>query len=212
MRINLHLPRLRLVALVCWVLGAICLLSGSRLGLQAPSMRLLVLSLVLLGVLAFALGLAFWLLAGDRRASITLDAKGLTLNLGHSTSFITWENIERTGVSYRWQGLLDLGSVRQLGIALRDPRPYVQSYEERLPAARGPLAVATRLLQRALRREVRVRDRPLLHRLEANRRWSGYDVLIPEAFIGGSAKGLAELIEGYRASPSDRRALSSVPA
>ena len=92
MRIAPNLPRLRVVALSCWAVGGWCIIYGAQL---TP---VLLISTILLGALLLAIGLAFWQLSGDRRAGIVFDAKGILLNLGHSSAFISWENIERVGV------------------------------------------------------------------------------------------------------------------
>ena len=102
-------------------------------------------------LLLLAIGIAFWQISVDKRAGIVFDAKGLLLNLGHSSAFVAWENIERAGVSGYRASLLALGSRLQLGIRLHDVGPYVQSYEERLPAAKGVLAHGLWLLQSLLR-------------------------------------------------------------
>ena len=46
-----------------------------------------------------------------------------------------------------------------LGLSLRDPQAYIQSYEERLPAARGLMARGVRLIATTLRPWRRVRPR-----------------------------------------------------
>jgi len=160
-------------------------------------------------LLLMAVGVAFWQLSSDLRAGIVFDTKGLLLNLGQSSAFITWENIERVGVSQHRSSLLTLGSLWQLGIALRDARPYLQSYETRLPAAQGVLARGLRLIERTLRPYRRVSDTPIANQLASCRLQTGYDVLIPEALLGGGADAFVDLVEAYRLRPSARRTLES---
>src|SRR5689334_5650334 len=133
MRIIPNQPRLRAIAIGCWALGGWCIVYGGLL-LVAHTSTVLVVSVELLALLGLAVGVAFWLLSSDRQAGITLDSKGLLLNLGHSSAFISWANIERVGVTARRDSLLPLGSSCQLGISLRDPQAYIQTYEDRLPA------------------------------------------------------------------------------
>jgi hypothetical protein len=204
MRITPNQPRLRVVALACWATGAWCALYGARLGTTGRYSVALTMLAELLALMLLAVGVAFWLLSGDRRAGIVFDAKGLLLNLGHSSAFVAWENIERVGVvSYR-ASLFDIGSRHQIGIALYDVGAYVQSYEQRLPSGRGPLARALELLARLLRPFDQSSDQPLLARLSLVRARTGYDVLIPEALLGGKAESFAGLVEFYRLQPVDR--------
>lgn len=213
MRISPNHSRLRVVSLACWATGAYCLVRGGNLSVPAPAMLALTISTQLLALLLLALGVAFWLLSADSHAGVVFDSKGLLLNLGSSSSFIAWENIERVGVSsYRAQ-LLALGSKRQFGIALRDGAAYAQSYEARIPAARGPIARSIRLLSRLMRPFRTLDDRPLLLHMAANRTKTGFDVLVPETFLGGRADSFAELVEAYRANTAAQRfAGSSVGA
>jgi hypothetical protein len=150
---------------------------------------------------------AFWLLSSDRQAGITFDSKGMLLNLGHSSSFINWANIERVGVTSRRDSVLTIGSARQIGITLRNSQAYIQSYEERLPATRGILAGGVGLLDTALRPWQRVSDAPIAARLAACHAQTGYHVLVPEALLGGSAAAFVELIDMYRLQPAERRTL-----
>jgi hypothetical protein len=99
MRITPNQPRLRAVALGCWAVSGWCTIYSGRLITQAAGATLLVIGIELLALLVLAVGVAFWLLSGDRRAGITFDSKGLLLNLGHSSAFISWANIERLGVT-----------------------------------------------------------------------------------------------------------------
>jgi len=207
MRITPNQPRLRAVALACWALGGWCIIYGGRLAVTRAEITLLLISVELLALLLLAIGVAFWMLSRDQRAGIVFDPKGLLLNLGHSSAFITWENIERVGVTAHRTSLFDLGSRRQIGIALCDVHKYVQTYEDRLPAAGGALARGMRLLDRALGPFQRRSDRPLITRMAHFRAKTGYDVLIPEALLGGKALAFAELIDIYRLRPAERRAL-----
>ncbi len=204
MRISPNHPRLRIVAFACWALGAYCLVHGGFLSLNATTLLVLTVSTQLLGMILLALGVAFWLLSADQRAGVVFDGKGLLLNLGSSSSFIAWENIERVGVSAHRSHLLSLGSARQFGIALKHSERYVQSYEERLPAASGPFASALRAIDVLLRPFRAVSDRPLIQQLEQNRERTGFDVLIPETFLGGHADTFAQLVEAYRSHASRR--------
>jgi hypothetical protein len=210
MRITPNQPRLRAVALGCWALSCWCMVYGGRLTADRTTATLLLVSIELLALLGLAVGVAFWLLSSDRRAGITFDNKGLMLNLGHSSAFISWGNIERVGVTAHRGNLLALGSRWQVGIALRDARPYLQSYEERLPAARGVLAQAVRLIDSALRPYRRIHDLPLAAHMVACRAHTSYDVLIPEALLGGTAKAFVELVEIYQLQPTERRTLEDL--
>src|SRR3954462_14958905 len=133
MRIMPNHSRLRVIALGCWVVSCWCIVYGGSLFAGHSAMLLLVLCVELLAFLALAIGVAFWLLSSDRQAGITFDSKGMLLNLGHSSAFISWANIERVGVTERRDSLLAIGSARQIGIALRNSQAYIQTYEDRLP-------------------------------------------------------------------------------
>lgn len=148
-----------------------------------------------------AVGLAFWSLSRDRKAGVIADSKGLLLNLGHCSAFIAWDNIERVGTTSCFTSVLTLGSRRQLGIALRDVRPYIQSYEDRVPSASGPIQEGLRLVQRALRARRPLADAELALHLAASRRRTGYDVLIPEALLGQPAITFADLLDERRQCP-----------
>jgi hypothetical protein len=210
MRIIPNQPRLRAIALGCWALGGWCIVYGVRLLADRTAPILLAVSVELLALLGLAVGVAFWLLSSDRQAGITFDAKGMLLNLGHSSAFISWANIERVGVTARRDSLLTLGSSRQVGIALRDPQAYIQTYEERLPAARGLLGRGMRLLDSALRPWRQVSDAPIAAQLAAAKLQTGYHVLAPEALLGGRAEAFVELVETYRLRPSARRTLEGL--
>jgi hypothetical protein len=209
MRIIPNQPRLRAIALGCWALGGLCIIYGGRL-LIAHTATLLVVSVELLALLGLAIGVAFWLLSCDRQAGITLDSKGLLLNLGHSSAFICWANIERVGVTAHRDSLLTVGSARQLGISLRDQQAYIQTYEDRLPASRGVLARGVGLIDALLRPWRRVRDAPLAAQMVACKSQTGYHVLVPEALLGGTAEAFVELVETYRLRPSARRTLEGM--
>lgn len=202
MRVSSNRPRLRAVAVGCWALGLLCATMGDRLLFPSVHGAILFVCVHVLAALLLALGVTFWLLGADRRAGVIVDQKGLLLNLGHSAAFIAWENIERIGVSSHRGDLYTLASRRQLGIALRETQPYIQSYEPRTPAGRGPIAAATRLLARRLRPLARPADTQLQSALELRRAQTGYHVLVPDAFLGGSADAfLAQVAAFQRQSP-----------
>lgn len=206
MRVSSNRPRLRAVAVCCWTLGLLCASMGDRLVSPSVHGAILFVCVHVLAALLLALGVTFWLLGADRRAGVIVDQKGLLLNLGHSAAFIAWENIERIGVSSHRRDLYTLASRRQLGIVLRDTRPYIQSYEPRTPAAQGPLAAATRLLARRLRPLARPADAQLQSSLELRHAQTGYHVLVPDAFLGGSADAfLAQVAAFQRQSPRLKR-------
>lgn len=209
MRISPNHPRLRLVALACWAISGWCIVQGSRLTVNSPSVALMIAGVEVLGLILLAIGLAFWQIGIDKRAGIVFDTKGLLLNLGHSAAFIAWENIERVGVSSYRSSVLSLGSHHQLGIRLRNTDAYVQSYEERLPAARGLIARSLRLLQSTLRPLQRHSDQPIASQLAQYRSETGYDVLVPEALLGGRASAFAELLDTYRLRLSERAVLGT---
>ena len=162
---------------------------------------LLVLCIELLALLGA--GCRRGLLAAQQRqrAGIIFDSKGMLLNLGHSSAFISWDNIERVGVTTRRDSLLALGSARQVGIALRDAQAYIQSYEERLPATRGLFARGLRLIDSALRPWLHASDAPIAARVATCHAQTGYHVLVPEALLGGTAEAFVELVETYRLQP-----------
>lgn len=211
MRIAPNHPRLRIVAVACWALGGWLLLQPGVL-VATSFGQLLSAALVIAAALVLAFGVAFWLLGTDRRAGIVFDSKGLTLNLGHSASFVSWENIAAVGVSEHRANLFSLGSRSQIGIRLHRPEEYLQSYEARLPASRGLIAAALRLVQRVLRLAQRTPEAPSLNDLAQMRRRTGYDLIIPEALLGGRAAAFVEIVEAYRTSPAERRALGPYSA
>lgn len=206
MRIAPNHPRLRAVAFVCWALGSWWIL---HLGFASTHTRLLSIALALAAIVLLAIGIAFWLLGTDRRAGVIFDSKGLMLNLGHSAAFVAWDNIAAIGVSRHRTSLLSLGSAAQLGIKLRDPQAYIQSYEERLPASNSLIARALRLLDRSLRPFRRRTAAPTVETLERTRARCGYDVLVPEALLGGKATAFVEMVESYRYDPHQRRMLAT---
>jgi hypothetical protein len=209
MRISPNHPRLRLVALGCWAVSGWCMLQGGRLAGSGTFFSIMVVGVLLLALLLLAIGVAFWQIGLDKRAGIVFDTKGLLLNLGHSAAFIAWENIDRVGVSSYRASVLALGSRRQLGIRLRNPDAYVQSYEDRLPAAPGPLASGLRLIQSILRPFRPIADQPIVGQLSQYRAETGFDVLVPEALLGGRASAFAELVDIYRLRSSERQVLGA---
>jgi hypothetical protein len=189
--------RLRIVAIVCWLLGGWLILQPTPLGWLHTG-PLLAVALVLAGVIVLALGIAFWSLGTDQRAGVALDDKGLMLNLGHYAAFVAWDNIAALGVSEQRNSLLTLGSARQLGIRLHDPQRYLQSYEERLPASGGLVGLALRLLRgvlcwvRPCHTELTTDD------LARMRTRTGYDILIPETLLGQSSEEFLMLVQPFR--------------
>jgi hypothetical protein len=210
MRIIPNQPRLRAVALGCWVLSSWCIVYGGNLFARHTVTILLVLCIELFALIGMAVGVVFWLLSSDRQAGITFDTKGMLLNLGHSSAFISWNNIERVGVTERRDSLLAIGSARQIGIALRNPQAYLQTYEERLPATDGMLARGVWLLDTLLRPWRHVNDAPIATRLATCQAQTGYHVLVPETLLGGTAEAFVKLIEMYRLQPSERRTLEGM--
>jgi hypothetical protein len=210
MRIIPNQPRLRAIALGCWVLSGWCIVYGGSLFAGPTTTLLLVLCIELLALFGLAVGVAFWLLSSDRQASITLDSKGMMLNLGHSSAFISWANIERLGVTTRRDSVLALGSARQVGIALRSSQDYIQTYEARLPATRGVFARGIWLIDTALRPWRHVSDAPIAARMATCHAQTGYHVLVPEALLGGKAEALVKLLDAYRLHPSERHTLEAL--
>lgn len=198
MRIRPHYSRLRAVALGCWAIATFYLIQGGLFSLDSSAVLVLTISTRLLGILLLALGIAFWLLSNDRQAGIVLDSKGLLLNLGDSTSFIAWHNIERFGISSHRSRLLTIGSRNQFGIRLHDASAYIQSYEERMPATAGVFGGALRGLAWVLRPLRRSNDCSITTQLAQNRANTGFDILIPEALVGGHAEMFLTMVESYR--------------
>ena len=143
MRITPNHPRLRLVALGCWAVSGWCIIQGGRLASGHPGLSLMIVGVEVLGLLLLAIGIAFWQMSVDTRAGIVFDAKGLLLNLGHSSAVIAWENIERVGGSGYRASVLALGSRQQLGIRLRDVRAQVRPDLEKKIKALGGIVVST---------------------------------------------------------------------
>jgi hypothetical protein len=210
MRIMPNHSRLRVIALGCWVVSCWCIVHGGSLFAGHSATLLLVLCVELLAFLGLAVGVAFWLLSNDRQASITFDSKGMLFNLGNSSAFISWANIERVGLTSRRDSLLAIGSARQVGIALRSSQAYIQTYEDRLPATHGALARGIQLIDTALRPWRRVSDAPIAMRLATSHAQTGYHVLVPEALLGGPAEAFVTLVETYQLHPSERRALEGL--
>lgn len=204
MRITPDHPRLRIVAIFAWLLSAWLIV---QMALVTPTtmQHLLLVTISIAAIVLLAVGVAFWVLGTDTRAGVVFDAKGIMLNLGHSAAFVAWDQIDELGISRQRRNLLTLGSSAQLGIKLRDPENYVQSYEARLPASSGVFAVALRWISHLVQRN----DNPDLtvEQLERLRNATGYDILIPETFLGGKAADFLEMIEQYRRDPQQRLSL-----
>lgn len=201
MRIQPNLSRLRIVAIVCWLLSGWWLVHIGRIETIVHTSIFLV-AAILASSIFLAIGIAFWQLGTDRQAGLFLDAKGIMLNLGHYAAFVAWNNLESMGVSQHRSSLLALGSSRQLGIRLCDTDLFLQTYEERLPASHGPLGATLRLLDRLLRpwNHHRALISPE-EQLRRNRERIGYDILIPEALLGKRAEEFVELASQYRRTP-----------
>ena len=209
MRIIPNFSRLRAVALVCWILSTWYFVNGDFFVINHPKFIVLTISTRLVALFLLAIGVAFWQLGTDRRAGIVFDSKGLLLNLGSSSSFIAWENIQLVGISYRRTSILSVGSRRQLGIVLRDIQPYVQSYEERLPASRGVIAFSLRRIDQFLRRFRKTNDVSLTTQIDNTLQRTGYHVLIPEVFLGSAANAFAEIVDIYRLRPASQRTIAN---
>ncbi len=205
MRISPNHPRLRVVALACWAMSGLFIVQNQLLVVPVPMITAFAISTRLLALLLTAIGIAFWLISTDRQAGIVFDHKGLLLNLGHFSAFIAWENIEQVGISTHRSSLFAIGSHRQLGVMLKDTGQYVQSYESRLPASKTFLARCLRWLDGSIGHLRPGRDYPIEAELTANRTRTGFDVLIPESFLGGRADSFAELVEAYRARSAHQR-------
>jgi hypothetical protein len=189
--------RLRITAMVCWGLGGWLLLQLGQFD-ALTTLPLFSIAKALAGILLLAVGVAFWQLGTDKHAGVIVDSKGIMLNMGHYAAFVAWQNVAAVGVCHQRNSLLALGSRAQLGLTVRDPEKFLQSYEVRLPASQGPLARALRLLQRSLRPLHRGDDLPVRERLLANRNRTGYDLLIPETMLGQDAPAFIERIRTYR--------------
>lgn len=207
MRIAPDHPRLRIVAIACWAFAALLIVQAPHVAPFAQR-ELLAAFVFVAAALIFAIGISFWLLGTDRRAGVILDSKGVMLNLGHSASFVGWENIAEIGISHRRSTIFALGSRAQLGIRLYDPAAYLQSYEARIPSGRGIFAQLVRFLQRRIPRD-RQEYTPTLADLAQHRQQTGYDLLVPEALLGGRASAFVDLIETYRTNPRERQTLQA---
>lgn len=206
MRITPNHPRLRVVAVSSWLVSAWLIVQLGMLS-ALPAHHILLVAVVIAAVLLLAVGIAFWALGTDCRAGVVFDAKGLMLNLGHSAAFVCWDQISELGISRQRTSLLALGSSAQFGIRLRDPDRYIQSYEVRLPASQSLLGCALRWLGSVISQVDPREAVPTHDQLDRLRAASGYDVLIPEAFLGGKASAFLEMVELYRQNPGQRRSL-----
>jgi hypothetical protein len=196
MRTTPYSARLRVVAVACWLFAGWLLIQAGRDTLLNMIPLFLVAKMVA-GTVLLALGIAFWELGTDRRAGVILDSKGIMFNMGYYAAFVAWENIAAIGVTTHRSSLLSLGSPHQLGITFHQPQTFLQSYEERLPATRGPIGKALRLLARVLRPFSRSCSEVSLRSLERMRQRTGYDIVVPEALLGMSATDFVEVVERY---------------
>ncbi|NJP04794.1 MAG: hypothetical protein HC837_03745 [Chloroflexaceae bacterium] len=204
MRILPNYSKFRIIAIACWVIGAWWIIQPGQLDTMTP-MLLLNIAIVLLGILLLAIGVAFWQLATDRKAGVVFDTKGVMLNLGHSSAFVSWDTIADVGVCRHRNNVLSLGSTHQLGLQLNQLESYIQSYEERLPASRGVMAGALRSIYHLIHSWSKHQSAPTLADLRQTRERTGYDILVPETFLGGKAEVIADLIEQHRSNPRQRR-------
>ncbi|MCU0492385.1 MAG: hypothetical protein MUD01_12390 [Chloroflexaceae bacterium] len=206
MRIAPNHPRLRFVSLCCWAFASWWMVQLGTLSSEILT-PLFAAGIILTAALLFALGVAFWVIATDRRASVLLDSKGLMFNMGSWAAFVAWENIAAVGVCEHRQSLLSLGSFNQFGLKLHRPEEFVQSYEERLPASTGLFAIALRLLQRVVQLFTPRQSTLKVDDLLRLRNSTGYDVVVPEALLGGKAAAFVELVQSYRSNPQARHGL-----
>ncbi len=209
MRITPDHPRLRIVAIFAWLVSAWLIVQMALLSPTGTQFILLI-AIIAAAIVLLAVGIVFWALGTDNRAGVVFDAKGIMLNLGHSAAFVAWDQIGELGVSRQRRNLLALGSAAQLGITLRDPGNYVQSYEERLPASPSMFAQALRWVSRLIQRNNN--QKLTLEQLQRLRNTTGYDILIPEAFLGGKAVDFVEIVEQYRRDPRQRHSLRRTAA
>lgn len=196
MQLKPSLARLRVVSLACWAFGSWWMIQAGQLASTQNSLALTI-ALVIAASILIAIGITFWLLGTDTRAGVNFDAKGVMLNLGHSAAFVGWENIIGAGAIQHRSGIFVLGSTRQIGIRLRDPQEYLQSYEERIPAARGPFAYAVATIHRILRRDEAGRSDILLAELERYYDRTGYHLRIPETQLGGRGQAFVDILNRY---------------
>jgi hypothetical protein len=202
MRTNPDHARLRIVAIGCWSLSGWWIVQMMHIE-SVISVSFLLFAKFIASVLLLSVGIAFWQLATDKRAGVLLDKKGIMLNLGHYAAFVAWDNITALGVSQHRDSVLALGSSRQLGIQLADSHTFLQSYEERMPASNGPLGVALRFLERKMRR-LRPQHKSsglTPEHLAHTRAVSGYDILVPEAFLGQKVHVFIDAADKYRRYP-----------
>lgn len=202
MQLKPSLSRLRVISLACWAFGSWWMIQAGQFASTHNSLALTI-ALVIAASILIAIGITFWLLGTDTRAGVSFDAKGVMLNLGHSAAFVGWENIISAGALPYRSGIFVLGSTRQIGIRLRDPQEYLQSYEERIPAARGPFAYGVATIHRMLRRDEAGRADLLLAELEHSYDRTGYHLRIPEAQLGGRGQAFIDMLNRY--TDSDRR-------
>lgn len=207
MRTYPNYTRLRFVAIFCWIISSWLILQSAQIQYFTQPL-LLPVAQTLASLLILAVGIAFWQLATDPQAGVVLDKKGMMLNLGHYAAFIDWDNVAEIGVSHHRSSLLSLGSARQLGIRLQEPAPVIQSYEERLPASRGPLGAALRHLHRVLQPLNNSDPDAWGSHLAHTRARTGYDILIPEAILGqkidmfiATARSFQHPVRRYESQP-----------
>jgi hypothetical protein len=196
MRTTPYSARLRVVAVACWLFAGWLLIQAGRDTLL-NTIPLFLAAKTVAGTVLLTMGITFWELGTDRRAGVILDSKGIMFNMGYYAAFVAWANIATIGVTTHRSSLLSLGSPRQLGITFYDPQTFLQSYEERLPASRGPLGKTLRLLARVLRPFSRSSSEISPRSLERMRQKTGYDIVVPEALLGMSATAFVEVVEGY---------------
>jgi hypothetical protein len=202
MKLKPILSRLRIISLACWAFGAWWMIQAGQLAVTHSSQALPI-ALVIAASILIAIGITFWLLGTDTRAGVSFDSKGVMLNLGHSAAFVGWENIIDAGALPHRSGIFVLGSSRQIGIRLRNPQEYLQSYEERIPAARGPLAYAVSAIYRLLRRSPAAHSDIMLAELRRSYDRTGYHLLIPETQLGDRGQAFIDMINRY--TNSERR-------
>jgi hypothetical protein len=193
-----NFPKLRIIAIICWLISGWWVIQLSQLD-ELITMPLFFIAKTLAAAIFLAVGIAFWQLGTDKRAGVSFDSKGMMLNMGCYAAFVAWENVADMGASSYRASLLSIGSARQLGIKLQQPEKFVQSYEERLPASRGPLAMALRLLAWLTRKPQHAADpQTVLQQLQHRRARTGYDILIPETMLGHSVECFLEIVQPAR--------------
>lgn len=193
-----NFSKLRIIAIVCWLISGWWMIQLSQLD-EIITMPLFFIAKILSSAIFLAVGIAFWQLGTDKRAGVSFDSKGMMLNMGWYAAFVGWENVADMGSSSYRASLLSIGSARQLGIKLQQPERFAQSYEERLPASRGPLAKALRLLAWATRKPQHATSpQTVLQQLRHCRARTGYDILIPETMLGHDVEHFLELVQPAR--------------